>query len=625
MILHARIARWRECAAKGADLKYTDLSHEQLVNLLVKRDAQSKLGLVWERRDHLPDSAMNADFVTMNLADSDSCAGGAPYRNLIIEGDNYDALRWLRVTHTGRIKVIYIDPPYNTGNKDWVYNDDFGCPDDRYPQSTWLEWLYQRLMLARDLLTEDGVVLVSISDDNRSKLDLLMEEVFPGMRKGSFVWRSRIGGNDAGDCYFSVNHEHVLVYGGPKFRFGGNRKALAHYSNSDNDPRGDWFADNLTVSVKYTDKRAGNAYYPLHDPKTGIWYPCNPNGVWRFGSKQFLKKGQKLKKASMEDLIADNKVIFPVGERTAVWNTMDELLDAIDRRDVPFRGGVPVLRQGLPNLEFWVGKTVGWGSPKYRRHKSELKSEFSPVSSWVRTKVDEHGAEVGLIELSSLMGEEGTTLLNKMFGEKVFDYPKPLSLMTDLLKQVASDGDIVLDFFAGSGTTGHALLALNAEDGDDRRFILVSSREKTGEDPNRNLCRDVCAARIRKVIGGFNGTEGLGGDFAYLRAERIALEDIAYDFTPEQIWVSILAMHDLPIVPLDTGRVVNAAITDDRVAVAYCNKFTQEAEDMLRRLAADHSVFVYTWTPGLVVDAFRGSNSIEVRAVPDEFMKRFHA
>lgn len=606
-------------------MEYQDLSREQLIGLLAKRDAQKKLGLVWERDEIEHDLALNGDFVTLDLvAGSPGSQGEAPYRNLIVEGDNWDALRWLRMTHANRVRCIFIDPPYNTGNKDWVYNDHYGSPDDRYRHSTWLEWLFRRLALARDLLTDDGVILVAISDDNRAKLELMMDEVFPGMRKGSFVWRSRIGGNDPGECFLSVNHEHILVYGGPRFRFGGARKNLSHYANPDEDPRGDWYVADLTVSVKYNDKRAGNGYYPLHDPDTGIWYPCNPNAVWRFASRRFQKPGKRTKKAAMEELIEQKKVLFPQGERTTVWETKEELLAAIDRLDVPFRGGVPMLRRDLPDLDFWVGRPIGWGSPKYKRHRSEMKSEFGPVSSWIRTKTDEHDVD-GVTEMSSLMSEEGVTTLNKMFGEKVFNYPKPMSLMKELLRQVTGENDLVVDFFAGSGTTGHALLALNAEDDGNRRFILVSSTEATADAPERNLCRDVCAERIRRAMTGFGDVDGFGGDFAYLRAERIAFEDLAYDLSPERVWTIVQAMHDLPIVPFDGSKPVQAAVTDDRVLVAYCDRFTQEAEEMIRRLADGHAAFVYAWTPGPLRDAFRDHANMEVRAVPDEFIKRFRA
>ncbi|UKJ75927.1 site-specific DNA-methyltransferase [Azospirillum brasilense] len=597
-------------------MDYSDLSREQLINLLVKRDARRKLGLVWERDEIEHDRALNTGFVVMDHRAEHSC-GSAPYENLIIEGENFDALRWLRMTHAGRIKVIYIDPPYNTGNKDWVYNDHHVKEEDRFRHSMWLEWLYQRLSLARDLLTEDGVLLVSISDDNRARLELMMDEVFPGMRKGSLVWRSRIGGNDAGECHLSVNHEHVLVYAMPGFRFGGTKKDLGHYKNYDEGADDPWFADNLTVAVKYTDRRAGNAYYSLQDPETGIWYPCNPNGVWRFASKVFLKKGQRTKKAPVEDLIAQGKILFPKDERVQVWHTLDALLDAIDRLDVPFRGGVPILRRGLPDLEFWVGKPVGWGSPLYKRHRSELKSEYAPLSSWVRSKTDEHRDE-GVTEISSLMGEEGTTLLNKMFGEKVFNYPKPLSLMKNLLAQVCGGNDLVLDFFAGSGTTAHAVLALNAEDDGRRRFILVSSCENSGDEPDRNLCRDVCAERVRRVAAELGG-----GDFAYLAARTLPFEDLAYELAPAQVWTAVQALHDLPFTPYDPDQPVHVAVSDQRELVAYCDRFTPEAEDRVRALAQGRTGFVYSWTPGSVREAFEGHRGLEIRAVPDLLVQGF--
>jgi len=165
---------------------YEHLSKEQLISLLQKRDSTRKLGLVWERDEIEHERALNDDFVVLEL-DENLSVGQPPYQNLLIEGDNFDALRYLHIAYKGRVKCIYIDPPYNTGNKDFIYNDRFVDKEDAYKHSTWLEFLYRRLMLAKDLLTEDGVLLVSINDENRSKLELLMDQVFPRMRLGSFV------------------------------------------------------------------------------------------------------------------------------------------------------------------------------------------------------------------------------------------------------------------------------------------------------------------------------------------------------------------------------------------------------------------------------------------------------
>ncbi|MCE1251747.1 MAG: site-specific DNA-methyltransferase, partial [Comamonadaceae bacterium] len=175
------------------------LNAEELRRLLTEQLTRQKLGLYWERDAIAHDRALNADVVLPRLVPeySHTPEGCTAHANLIIEGDNFDSLRLLRATHAGKVRVIYIDPPYNTGNKDWVYNDQFVGANDRWRHSQWLEFLYQRLCLARDLLTSDGVILVSINDENRARLELLMDEVFPGRRVGSFVWRSRTGGNDA--------------------------------------------------------------------------------------------------------------------------------------------------------------------------------------------------------------------------------------------------------------------------------------------------------------------------------------------------------------------------------------------------------------------------------------------
>ena len=194
----------------GVSNQYDSLSRSQLIALLKKRDAEKRLGLVWERDEIDADRAIDSNFVVADLIE-DQCERLAPWDNLVIEGDNYDALRWLRMTHRGQINCIYIDPPYNTGNKDWVYNDDYVDPNHRYRHSQWLEFLYQRLLIARDLLAPDGVLLCSINDDNRARLELMMDQALPGMRVGSLTWRNRKNTGTGHRAFLSQNHEHILV------------------------------------------------------------------------------------------------------------------------------------------------------------------------------------------------------------------------------------------------------------------------------------------------------------------------------------------------------------------------------------------------------------------------------
>ncbi|WP_170139779.1 site-specific DNA-methyltransferase [Cereibacter changlensis] len=396
-----------------------------------------------------------------------------------------------------------------------------------------MEFLFRRLTLARDLLAEDGVILVSINDEQRAKLELLMDEAMPGMRVGSLVWRTRTGGNEGREAFLSDNHEHVLVYAKSGFRFGGTKKSLSIYSNPDNDPRGPWTKGDLTVGVGYLDPRAGKGYYPLVDPETGIHYPCNPDGVWRYASLFASGTGARIKTKFIEDWIAEKQVVFPSDQRVEVWSSMDELLQAIDREDVPRSGRSPNLRRELPDLDYWIGKKVGFGTPRFKRFVKDLKNSTQPLSSWITPKSElgyVGGEDNGIV---SGTNEEGAKTVKAIFGSKAFNYAKPVSLIRELVRQSTSPGDVVLDFFAGSATTAQAVMELNAEDGGDRRFIMASSTEATAEAPEKNICRDVTAERIRRLNASNDKKfANLSAEFAYLRCREIEFEDLDQDLTP---------------------------------------------------------------------------------------------
>ncbi|MDX9974303.1 MAG: site-specific DNA-methyltransferase, partial [FCB group bacterium] len=275
---------------------YNDLSREQLVALLERRDRearrQRRFGLVWERDEIERETALNGDFVALEPDAALSC-GGAPFGNLIVEGDNFDALRFLRMTHAGKVKCIYIDPPYNTGNRDFVYNDRFLDKEDAFRHSKWLEFMHRRLVLARELLRDDGVIFVHIGEEEMAHLSCLMDQIFPGMKVGTFVWKTRSGANDSKNYFFSQDHEYVLCYAGSAFSFEGDAKDTGAYKNPDNDPRGPWINDNLVKAHTLLQRK--DAFYPIQNPDDGIWYACDPDNVWRFASETKLKPGQKIR------------------------------------------------------------------------------------------------------------------------------------------------------------------------------------------------------------------------------------------------------------------------------------------------------------------------------------------
>jgi len=368
----------------------------------------------------------------------------------------------VRATHTNKIRVIYIDPPYNTGNKDWVYNDSYVGREDRWRHSQWLEFLYQRLLMAKELLTPDGAIIVSIDDDNRSKLELLLDQVFPGGRLGSFVWKVRSGGNDTKGSLLSTNHEHILVYGSPSFLFRGDSRDENAFSNPDGDDRGDWSNDNLVKA--HTAMQRPEAYYHIHNPETGIWYPGDMDSVWRFASLS-RPQTKALQADPIEVIIEQKRVLWPGNDKTVRYDTVAAIKQAIKDGTAPKQLKIysqlsviakkaqsDVKAQRLLSyiepIESWVGRTIGYGKPRYKRFRSQLKRDVTPLSSWLTPAADgQDNDDESVTSLTVGATGEGTALYKKIFDDKNFPYPKPLSLIMGLLDQATRPGDIILGLF----------------------------------------------------------------------------------------------------------------------------------------------------------------------------------
>lgn len=588
-------------------MDYSTLTNQELIELLKRRDSQTPLGLVWERNEIEHDRALNDDFVAMSVRQELS-EGAAPWANLLIEGDNFDALRYLRMTFKGKVKVICIDPPYNTGNKDFIYNDKYVAKDDRFKHSTWLEFMYRRLLLAKELLRNDGVIFVNIGEDEFGHLSMLMDKVFPGMKIGTFVWKRRSGSNDAKGAFLSVDHEYVLCYANTDFSFCGQTKACLDYANPDNDQRGPWVSGDLTKA--HTRHQRPEAFYPIQNPETGLWYPCDPGRVWSFASEKKVKPGQKLRSRTMEQLIEERRILWPPNERTACYTSLAELRSAIEDGSAPHN-----LKVDIPDLEFWVGKKMGYGKPRYKKFCSELKSKEKPLSTWIMpaaSKKDE------LRELESESAQfivsgytaEGTALLQKIMNNKDFSYPKPLSLIKALLEQSTSNagGDIIVDFFGGSATTGHAVMELNAEDEGDRRFIIVSSTESTSAEPDRNVCRDIARTRLSNVIKGYSYRQGgkvfkvdsIAGDFAYLTISKMPSESVGLRISHEQVWLALQLIATNRLFPYDQNLLWQIAEFDDQAVIYLPETSTKAVEEIAKTVVRFSSVVIYSWEPGII-------------------------
>lgn len=235
--------------------KYAHLDKDALIRLLERHDAQRQLGLVWEREELDPEAALDEDFVAMDL-DEKLSHGEAPWHNLIIEGDNDDALRALRMSHAGRIRCIYIDPPYDTGNRDFVYNDRFVDETHRFRHSLWLEFMHKRLTLARELLADDGVIFVSIDDNELFRRGMLMDRVFGEDNfTANVIWQKVFSPKDTAQ-HFSDDHEYIVVHARNRHLWCPNSvpRTIAQnkaYENTDDDPRGPWTSGDLSARNFY--------------------------------------------------------------------------------------------------------------------------------------------------------------------------------------------------------------------------------------------------------------------------------------------------------------------------------------------------------------------------------------
>lgn len=374
--------------------------------------------------------------------------------NLYIEGDNLEVLKLLQESYLGKVKMIYIDPPYNTGN-DFIYADDFMRSQDEenrqmgmYDEdenrlfknndsngrfhSDWCSMMYSRLMLARNLLTDDGLILISLDDGEIGNLRKICDEIFGESNfVTQFVWKSRQNKDNRNLNGVSVDHEYILAYSklsGVRI-FKGEERSGEGYSNPDNDPNGAWASANMAGIA--TESQRPNLHYDLINPATGINYG-RPKMGWQYDRKTMAK------------LIAENKILWP---------------------DSPS------------------------GRPRKKTYLNELSGNLPGFSSVVG---------------ENLFTRSGTVEIDSLFEQRIFNFPKPSELIKCFVSQITAPSDIILDFFSGSATSAHAVMRLNAEDSGHRKFIMVQLPELCDEKSEaykagyKTIC-DIGKERIRRA------------------------------------------------------------------------------------------------------------------------------
>jgi len=355
-------------------------------------------------------------------------------RNLFVEGDNLDALKLLQETYLGKVKMIYIDPPYNTGN-DFIYEDDFAENKDEYferslqkdargnrlvsnPESNgrfhsdWLSMISPRLRLARNLMADSGVIFLSIDDGELARLRLLCDEVFGEQNFiAQLIWKKR--STPPNDKVVGTQHDYILIYCKDASSVELNlrersQRQVERYKNPDNHPKGPWAASDLTANVK-GGRFVESLHFEIINPNTGEAHFPSANGNWRFNKER------------IEKLLSNNEIYFGSDGR-----------------------GKPMLKRFLCDIKEGITWTTIW--------------DFVPLNT------------------------EGSQEMRELLGSStVFENPKPTGLITHLVKVGMGSDGIILDYFSGSSTTAHAVIQLNSEDRGNRRFILVQLPEETDE------------------------------------------------------------------------------------------------------------------------------------------------
>ncbi|MBI2452238.1 site-specific DNA-methyltransferase [Candidatus Pacearchaeota archaeon] len=460
---------------------YANWSKTELVKELDKLSKRKKYGIVWEdKSEQVAELCKEKLPILEEDKKKEIKTDDKKPIHILIEGDNYHALSVLNYTHKGAIDVIYIDPPYNTGNEGFVYNDNRVDLNDSYRHSKWLSFIEKRLKLSKNLLNSKGIIFISIDDNEVAQLKLLCDEIFG---ENNFIALIIVQTNKGGRDYLEIakTHEYLLCYGkSNNIKLNEIPKDISVLKLEDETGKFE-IRELRNRNPKFTKENRPNLYYPVY---------INPLLTDSYGhcAVSLIKS----KSYSIE--------IFPKNS---------------EGKDSCWRWGKKLVTQNIVENDAQKSQVVakqkrdnGWNIyEKCRKSTTKAKSIWD--DSEVRT-------------------ERGTIALRNILGKALFDHPKPVELIDKILRLSTNENSIILDFFAGSGTTAQAVLELNNQDEGNRKFILCTNNESNNGEGYKILS-DICYPRIEKVIKGYKDLknqkiEGTGGHLKYFKTDFVDAE-----------------------------------------------------------------------------------------------------
>ena len=477
----------------------------------IEKDIKGKkYGLIFEEHKEAIDEKLQNNTPVLSEK-KDLFINNGRQINFLIEGDNLASLQLLEKTHKGKIDIIYIDPPYNTGNKDFIYDDNYIGNDDCYQHSKWLSFMEKRILIAKRLLTKKGLIFISIDETELANLICLCNEIFNEDNFVSLFTRNSSSGEKTSIYNINKNQDYVLVYccNSDEFKkskiIKGVKKTFEEFSNPDNDPKGPWKKDSLLIKID--GGRYGYARYGITNPYTNItyyppvYYDETNRKQWHYIEETFNK------------LKEEGKVVFEKQEK----------------------------KNGYA---FYI-----------KKYLSEVQKEYSNVNSLFLISPE-------------YQNTKGTKILKDIFQKNnVFSYSKPVSLIQDLVALIDNSNATILDFFAGSGTTGHAVMKLNSEDGGNRKFILCTNNEN-------NICRDVTYERIKRVIE----KENYKASLKYMKVDFVPISDKLYYEYADELLKHIKELVELENAINFNGNKELAIILTEEDLDNFTNNITDECK-----------------------------------------------
>ncbi len=564
-------------------MDFNEMSKKELIEYInqLNEEQSGKLGLVWDREKVPEQIVLDCDkyIPILEECDEKSIKNNSNIENLLIEGDNFHSLSVLNYTHKESIDVIYIDPPYNTGNKDFKYNDKYVDIEDGYKHSKWLNFMEKRLKLAKNLLKDNGVIFISIDDNEYSQLKLLCDKIFGvSCFIANFIRKTSYGEKTA-KPKINKHHDYCLCYC-KKYEsiinnnvIGGEEKEFKEYSNPDNDPRGDWKKDSYLIKID--SGRYGYARYPITNPYLNIthyppvYYNEEDRKQWHYTEEKF------------KEMERNGQVVY--------YKTKEEM--------------------GNSSYSFYI--------KKYKDSISELRNNVSTTFFDSNEYVNGNGSK----DLVSVIGK-GKSIIGM--------YPKPVNFIKQLIKfsTCYNKDAVVLDFFAGSGTTAQAVLELNKEDGGNRKFIVCTNDEG-------NICSDITYPRCKTILTGQKNDDStynniIKSNLRYYKTSFVnntgTRDQLYYDLTEKCIPMLCIKESTHILVEKNEEYVIYTDLNKTKYTCVYFDIFGVNYEKFISKIEKIDeykSLYIFTLNDYVCLDELMNVNNYDIEPIPYKILELF--